>query len=184
MNTKRNRRVFSKRNIIVLSVILPSVLVVGIMFAVLSPAVLFCSFSVFQTFKELRMQKQVLCKTDHQALLEACRAVSKQVLTENPEIDDYMIVPDSVLSKYPVIRDIGAPQVLVNGIGRVTIAMGSTMWHFGIYAYPEGVNPSPSSYGHKELIPGLWYYDVRYDRYEDYDEDIERLLQKAKSKAK
>ena len=141
---KGNKRVFSKRrNIIVLSIILPAVLFVGIFFVVLSPTVLFCSFSVFQTFKELRMQKQVSCKTDHQALLEACRVLSKQVLTENPEIEYYMIVPDSVLSKYPVIRDIGAHQVRVNSSGRVTIAMGSTMWHFGIYAYPEGVNPSP-----------------------------------------
>ena len=116
---KRNIRVFSKRrNIIVLSIILPAVLIVGILFVVLSPAVLFCSFSVFQTFKELRMQKQVLCKTDHQALLEECRGLSKQVLTENPVsewVGDYMIVPDFVLSKYCVIRDIGAHQVQVHG---------------------------------------------------------------------
>ena len=177
---KGNKRIFSKRNIIVLSITLPAVLIVGSMFVVLSPVVLFCSFSVFQMFKELRMQKYVLCKTDHQALLQACRVLSKQVLTEDSELEDYMIVPDSVLSKYPVIRDIGADHVAVNGIGRVTIDMGSTMWHFGIYAYPEGVNPSSSSFPHKELIPGLWYYDVRYDRYEDYDEDIERLLQKRK----
>jgi len=175
---KGNKRIFSRRRIIVLSIILPAVLIAGIMFVALSPAVLFCSFGVFQMFKELRMQKQVLCRTDHQALLEACRELSKQVLTENPEIEDYMIVPDSLLSKYPVIRDIGAHQVTVSNIGIVTIAMGSTMWHFGIYAYPEGVNPSSSGFPHKELIPGLWYYDVRYDRYEDYDEDIERLLQK------
>ena len=179
---KRNIRVFSKRrNIIVLSIILPAVLIVGILFVVLSPAVLFCSFSVFQTFKELRMQKQVLCKTDHQALLEACRALSKQFLTENPVsewVGDYMIVPDSELSSYPVIRDIGAYHVTISNVGIVTIPMGSTMWHFGITAYPEDYNLSPSSYWHKELIPGLWYYDVRYDRYEDYDKDIERLLQK------
>jgi len=177
---KGKKRIFSKRNIIVLSIILAITLLtistVGILFVKLYPIVYLGL--IFSPFQELRMQKQVLCKTDHQVLLEECRKLSKQVLTENPEIGDYMIVPDSVLSKYPVIRDIGAHQVTVSNIGIVTIAMGSTMWHFGIYAYPEGVNPSSSGFPHKELIPGLWYYDVRYDRYEDYDEDIERLLQK------
>ncbi len=176
---KGKKRIFSKRrNIIILSIILLAVLIVGIYFVVHSPAVLFCAFSVFQTFKEVRMQKQVLCRTDHQALLQECRELSKQVLTENPDIEYYMIVPDSVLSKYPVIRDIGARLVRVNSSGIVTIPMGSTMWHFGIYAYPEGLNLHPSSHEDKELIPGLWYYDDRYGRYEDYDEGIERLLQK------
>jgi hypothetical protein len=183
MKTKGNKRLFSRRKIIALSVILASVLIVGVVVVVLSPVVLFCCFSVFQTEKELRMQKQVLCKVDHQALLETCRVLSKQILTENPDLRDYMIVPDSVLSKYPVIRDIGANHVTVSRIGIVRIDMGSTMWHFGIFAYPDGINPSSSGFPHKELIPGLWYYDVRYDRYEDYDEDIERLLQKAKRKA-
>jgi len=180
---KGNKQIFSKRNIIILSIILFTILTVKILWVLLKPMILplyFCFFMLFLGIQEGRMQEQVLCKTDHQALLEACRTLSKQVLAENPIsewVADYMIVPDSELSKYTVIRDIGAHQVTVSDVGIVTISAGGTMWHFGVRAYPECFKPSYND-KEKELVPGLWYYDDRYNRYKDYDKDIERLLQK------
>jgi len=181
MKMKGNKRIFSKRNIIVLSIILPiillTILTVGILFVQLYPIVY---FGIISPFQENRMQERLLCKTDHQALLEACRALSKQVLAENPVRPGYMKVPDSELSRYPLIRDLGG-RVFININGVVSIEMGGTMRHFGVKAYlPEDLNQPSSNYGDKEMFPGLWYYDDRYNREKDYDKVVEKLLQKRK----
>jgi len=54
--------------------------------------------------------------------------------------------------------------------------------HLGALAYPEDFKePWPNfKYGHKQLIPGLWYYDDGYDGNPKYDSKIEALLKKRK----
>jgi len=54
--------------------------------------------------------------------------------------------------------------------------------HVGVMAYPEDFKETwPNfKYGHKELVPGLWYYDDLYEGDPKYDERVEALLKKRK----
>ncbi|MHC4509291.1 MAG: hypothetical protein ACYTAO_10100 [Planctomycetota bacterium] len=185
---KDKTRTFSKRNIIILSVILFAILIavsiVGILLVRFSGPILFVGHAVISPFQDILQQDRLLCRTDHKVLLAECRELHRQLSVENPEIDkhEYIKVPDSELSNFPVIRRLGG-RVFASINGAVWIELGDTMRHFGITARTEDfLNRSSSdhSYGDRELVPGLWYRDDRYNRRTDYDKVVEKLLQRNK----
>ena len=133
------------------------------------------------------MKVRLLCKTDHQALLEACNKLSKQVANGDLKPGKYMVLinPDPDVQKFPrPILELRPRYVYLDGnIGLVSIEMtGALEVHFGICAYPEDfkVPFKGFEYGDKELIPGLWYYDDGYRDNPEYDKKIEALIQKVK----
>ena len=136
-----------------------------------------------------RMKVRLLCKTDHQALLEACNKLSKQVTNGELKPGKYMILrnPDPEVSKFPrPILELRPKYVyLDDNIGYVLIEMtGVLEIHFGVRAYPEDFKASSKGfeYGDKELIPRLWYYDDGYRDNPEYEKKIEALIQKSKMK--
>jgi hypothetical protein len=134
------------------------------------------------------MKVRLLCKTDHQALLEACNDLSKQVASGDLKPGKYMVLinPDPEVSKFPrPILELRPRYVYLDDYsGRVLIEMtGALEVHFGVCAYPEDFKASFKGfeYGDKELIPRLWYYDDGYDDNPDYDKRVEALLRKRKN---
>jgi len=130
---------------------------------------------------------RLLCKTDHQALLEACNKLSKQVANRDLKPGKYMVLinPDPEVSKFPrPILELRPRYVYLDDYsGRVLIEMtGALEVHFGVCAYPEDfkVPFKGFKYGDKELIPGLWYYDDAYRDNPEYEKIIEALMQKGK----
>ena len=131
------------------------------------------------------LRTRLLYETDHQALLDACREISKQVARGDLKKNQYWIRQDRdpETSYFPeVILDLEPKYVYIDQEGRVMVEMLARVLHFGVYAYPEDYEyEGPiSNYGDKELIPGLWYYDDGYRHNPEYDKRIEALLQKRK----
>jgi len=184
------RRMFSRRNIVVLSfvsiVVLLTDSIIGILLApyfrpIVNSTVFIASFGLIP-FQESLRQNRLLCRTDHQALLAECRALHKQLSAENLDIkkQEYIKVSDSELSKFPLIRRLGG-RVFASLNGAVWIELGWTMRHFGVSAATEDLlsRSSPGgSFGNRELVPGLWYYDDEYNRDKDYDESIDHMLKR------
>jgi hypothetical protein len=105
-------------------------------------------------------------------------------LEENSEIKtrEYIKVPESELSNFPLIRRLGG-RVFANSRGGVWIELGTTFRHFSVSAGTEDLlsqSSSDRSYGDRELVPGLWYRDDRYNGRTDYDKVVEKLLQRNK----
>ena len=158
-------------------------------------AVCFLLFYRFLTLPEFREAKQMrlrlLCQTDHKALLEACRELSRRCARGELKPGGYNIRDNphpetSETSRFPqVILDLDPFHVYIdeNDSRRVMIIMHGGMDHFGVYAYTEDYKkPLGSVYGDKELIPGLWYYDEGYDYTRYYDKRIDALMKKGKQK--
>jgi hypothetical protein len=176
---KKNRRMLSRRVVVLLIS-----LTAGLLLFAFTPVGFFMYFVVIGPIQDARLQKRLLCETNHQALLEECRRLSNRVVIDNPDRGKeepmgvvVMRVPDSELSKFRLIRDTGG-RVFVNIDGVISIEGGGTMRHFGLNAYPENFREPFSNYdyGHKELVPGLWYYDDTYKRDKDYGKVIDGVL--------
>ncbi len=132
-----------------------------------------------------RMRVRLLCKTDYQALLEACRKVLREGdIKAGPRYrvrDAQGRLEVSLLPQ--LILDLEPSYVLIDDTdGYLTLEMAGGMDHFGVRAYPEDFRkPVPSYvYGDKELIEGLWYYDIDYEGNPKYQKWIEALLRKRK----
>ena len=134
------------------------------------------------------MREDLLCKTDFQALLIACRELSNRAAKGELKPGTYFIGNEPrdprVLSFPQPILDLAPSDVYIdeNDSGRVMLEMSGGLDHFGILAYTEDYkNPSWSDkYGDRELISGLWYYDDNYKKIPNYDARVEALLQKRK----
>jgi hypothetical protein len=148
-------------------------------------------FYVGKTVKELKKERKVLmtrllCKTDHQVLLEACRELSRRVDAGDLKSGRYDIhnrYEDA--SRFPkVILDLQPIYVYIdeNDSGRVIIPIFRGFDHFGVTAYTEEYMESgpKHKYGDRELIPGLWYYDDGYIDDPEYDKEIDKLIEKHK----
>lgn len=134
-----------------------------------------------------RMQVRLLCETDHEVLLEACRELSERAARGDIKPGRYRIFidPDPEASCFPKpILDLAPSYVYIdeNDSGRVMVEMLGGLGHFGVLAYTEDYEkPSDSfSYGDRKVIDGLWYYDDGYLDNPEYDKKIEALLQKGK----
>ena len=135
----------------------------------------------------MRMRVRLLCETDHEVLLEACRELSRWAARGDLKPGRYNVRRDRhpKASQFPQpILDLAPSYVYVdeNDSNRVMVAMHGGLDHFGVEAYTEDYKkPYPTyQYGDKELIPGLWYYDDGYIGHPEYEKRIEALMQKGK----
>jgi hypothetical protein len=133
-----------------------------------------------------RQRVHLLYKTNHQALLAACRKVSKKVTNGDMKNGPYRLRsgPDRWFAGFSrPILNLRPNRVYINFDGRVKLEMAGGLDHFGVYAYPEGykLQLHTEKLGDKKLLDGLWYYDDGYRvRPEDYDKRIEALRPKGK----
>jgi hypothetical protein len=138
-----------------------------------------------------RLRIKLLYKTDHQALLVACRDLSKRVTNGNMANGPYQLRFGSdrwITGFSRPILDLRPSHVYINSDGRVILEMFGGLDHFGVYAYPEDYKKPPHTekLGDKKLLDGLWYYDDGYqycdspEEYEEYDKQIEALRPKGK----
>ncbi len=137
-------------------------------------------------------QVRLLCETDHQALLEACNELSRQAKRGELKPGRYNVRRDRdpQASGFPQpIRALSPSYVYIdeNDSGRVMLEMLGGLGHFGVQAYTEDYKKPPVAgftFGDRELIPRLWYYDDGYIGHPEYDRRIERLIQEGTAKQK
>ena len=175
----------SKRTVLktVIGLLVASALI--LVFLYLLPYLKFSRLIKIEVKKAQQRKVRLLSETDHQALLETCRELSREVSAGDLEPDRYIVrrEPDPEVSSFPqLILDLEPTYVEITRNGRVTLEMLGGMHHFGITAYPENYEkPSHSfKYGDKKIIDGLWYYEDGYNP--KYDKWIEALIQKGKMK--
>jgi len=142
------------------------------------------AISMIEVKKDIQQrQARLLCETDHQVLLEACREISRMVARGDLKKSQYKVRknPDPEISRFPqVILDLEPTYVFLDDDGRVMLEMYGGLYYYGVKAYPEDYKkPSSAEYGDKELIPGLWYYEDDYERNQN-PKKIEELIQKGK----
>ena len=140
--------------------------------------------------EQFAQQRRVLLlyHTDHEALLKAGR----QVLSQGPkDTMNYRYYGIIYLGGFPVPRGVRIPKVIrklrtydtrINFTGYLFLEMQGGVTGFGVRIYPE-VFKAPSryfSYGDRELLPGLWYYDYGYRHIPQYDKRIETIIQNGK----
>jgi len=146
--------------------------------------VLFHPRGIFSEAKKgQHRQERLLCETDFQALLEAGREISGMHSIGDLKKSRYMvrIIPDPETSKFPqVILDLEPTYIDIQSDGKVEVELLGGFVHYGVRAYPEDYKKpfSGFSYGDRELIPGLWYYDDGYVKNPKYPKKIEALLRK------
>lgn len=104
----------------------------------------------------------LLCETDHQALLEACRDVSRRAARGEYEAGRaYAIRRHPGRYSFPqAILDVDPLFVIIGGDGLVWVEMFWLPSH-GVVAYPDDYQGT-RHVGNIELIPGLRYYDEDY----------------------
>ncbi len=156
----------------------------GLVFLYLTPGGKFLRLMKAAIKVEKQRKVRLLSETDHQALLEACRELSREVLAGNLAAPNrYIVRPEPVqeVSRFPqLILDLD-PMFIETAIdGSVAVGMQGGFHHYGVSAYPENFEkPSQSfKYGDKKIIDGLWYYEDGYNP--RYDKWIEALIQKGK----
>jgi len=166
-------------------------------FAVIVGAVIFgfglnYFFFVGKAVREFKKERKVLmtrllCETDHQVLLEACRELSRRVEAGDLKSGRYNIRNHlyEQASRFPqVILNLQPRYVYIdeNNNGKVWIPIFGGFDHFGVTAYTDDYLESgpKHKYGDRELIPGLWYYDDGYIDDPEYDKKIDKLIEKHK----
>lgn len=132
--------------------------------------------------KGKQRQKRLLCETDFQELLDACRRLSDRVAAGDlkPQQYNVRVKPHPESSRFPkAILDLKPTYIIINTHGEVMIELHGGFLHYGVTAYPEDYKkPAGVEYGDKMLIDGLWYYDEAYKGDPEYQKMIEDLLQK------
>jgi hypothetical protein len=171
-------KIKSPRRIIVIAVIVAVAVVVSSLGSV-------AVGGAYLAYQGRRLRTRLLCKTDHQALLEACRSLSNQAMTGELELGSYRVRgrPDREIAGLPeVIRTLQPAVVAIDRAdGHVKIEMSGGWDSFGVYAYPKNFQKRfPFEYRDRELLEGLWYYDdfYKYPGRDAYDREIEALLTK------
>jgi len=150
---------------------------------------LLCMTLMFNIVRDGRIR--LLYKTNYNELLIAGRNILIQanIKYEDPiaggRVDKYYEIPKHV--KIPKIisslKRIGKPSIYIHNDGFLRIVIGKNRDNlYGVYIYPEKFEESYENYhyGNKELISGLWYFDIGYEEYRDYDETIDSLIKTGK----
>ncbi len=145
-------------------------------------------YTIWEVKKGKQRQMCLLCETDFQILLEACRELSRRVITGDLKPDHYgvRLSPHPEASSFPQpILDLKPTYVSIDSKRKVTIELHGGFYHCGVMAYPEDYKYDPNlQYGEKQLIPGLWYYDDDYrDKYPKHQKKIDALIQKGKMRS-
>ncbi|MGB2862433.1 MAG: hypothetical protein WBC05_03835 [Sedimentisphaerales bacterium] len=134
--------------------------------------------------KERQKKVILLSETDHQALLEACRKLSREIEQGNllaPHCYMIRYKPSPEITRFPqVILDVDPMFIDTWADGRIAVGMCGGFHHYGVMAYPENYEKPRDNfkYGDKKIIDGLWYYEDGYNP--KYDKWIESLLKKGK----
>ena len=132
--------------------------------------------------KGKQRQKRLLCETDFQALLNACRQLSNRVAAGELKPQQYNVrgKPHPESLRFPQsILDLEPTYVIIDAHGSVMIELHGGFLHYGVTAYPKDYKkPVGVVYGDKKLIDGLWYYDEDYKGDPEYQKKIEELLRK------
>lgn len=128
---------------------------------------------------------QLLHETDHEALLQAGR----EILSKAPkDLMRYAIGRPVHIDGIPVPRGVPIPRiirklrphaVLINLDGYVVLHMRRGTANYGVKIFPKGFDKPRRdffSYGHRELLPSLWYYDYRYRRDPAYNKKIDEVI--------
>lgn len=130
-----------------------------------------------------RRQVHLLCDTDYDELLKACRGLSRRVASGELKARQYNVRRDldTETASFPkIILDLKPSYVLLRR-ETVTIEMFGAFHYFGVSGLAEDYVLGPSGKaGDIELIPGLWYYDTEYDEYAEYRQRIESLVSKGR----
>ncbi len=132
----------------------------------------------------------LLYETDHRALLEACRRISRQVATGRLEPGEYRIHgdPDPESRQFAqLILDLDPLQVNVKKNGVVNLIMSPVVM-YGVRASPEDYEGSLAELytaddkeWRIELIDGLSYYDEDFLKHPEHKKEVEELLKKRKA---
>ena len=128
-----------------------------------------------------RGRVRIFCKSDHEALLQACRDLSQRADVGRHETRVYEVGIFSGLSLPGPIRALRPREVIVSKNGIVRISMYSG-WHpFGVWACPEGYVGHRPDKAKRKLLEGLWYYDEDYNYSpEGLDKHIDALIEEHK----
>ena len=127
-------------------------------------------------------RKQLLCQTDHPALLMACREILALAANGELKAGRYNIgwnPPSPELSCFPkLIIDLAPSYVVIHGDGHLSIEMHGGFDHFGVHAFADDFKEHHPDfdYFNRELVDGLWYYDEEYISDPDYGKKIDRIL--------
>jgi hypothetical protein len=136
--------------------------------------------SLLLTSNKISDRALLLYKTDHKALLAACREIvdqkSKGGLDPNKPI----------FEQYPqIITCLDPKRIGIDQDGFVDITMSLNL-RYGVIAYPKVYKGTVGEkmYSDKswriELIDGLWYYDEDFKTRPEHKKEIEELLKKNK----
>ncbi|MFX0210950.1 MAG: hypothetical protein ACFFDT_33535 [Candidatus Hodarchaeota archaeon] len=138
--------------------------------------------SAVQTAQQRRIL--LLHYTNPEELLKAGR----EILRQGPKNPKRYVGPMHI-DGFPIPRRIRIPKVikrlsprasLINFGGYIVLQMQqTTSRRFGVRIFPEGFEAPKHyfNYGHRELIPGLWYYDSNYKKIPQYDKTIDYIIQ-------
>ena len=150
------------------------------------------SMPVFmESAEQLEQQRRVLLlyHTDHEALLKAGREILRQGPKDPMNYRYYGIMH---IDGFPVPGGVRIPKVirklrphasLINFNGYVVLQMKGGWADFGVRIYPEGFRAPDRryfSYGNRELLPGLWYYDRKYNHDPEYNKRIDEIIEEGK----
>lgn len=150
----------------------------------LSPGMRFFGSMIKDVVKTRQIRDRLLSQTDHHALLDACRKISKEVTAGNldPNRHSVRYKPDLEISRFPqILLDTEPLYIEVFHDGRVGLEISGAFHHCGVRAYPENYKKPNEhfTYGDKKIIDGLWYYEDDYNPKYD-DKWIESMLKKGK----
>jgi hypothetical protein len=140
---------------------------------------------IYLAYRGQHLRTRLLCETDHQAVLDACRELSKQVGSGALEAGSYSVrrkrAPE-VAKFLEVIRALRPESVVIDRIDRhVKVVMLAGWDNFGMYAYPEDFTKRfEFEYRDRKLREGLWYYDEFYQGpgKENWDAQVDAMLSK------
>ena len=141
-------------------------------------------FIIMDGVKDRQRLVRLLSKTDHQALLEACREISKETSTGNLTTPyRYKVRPklDPEVSRFPqLVLDTEPLYIEIASDGRLSLEITGALHHCGVTAYPENYEKPNDNFkfGDKKIIDGLWYYEHGYDS--KRGKWVEALLEKGK----
>lgn len=155
-----------------------------------SALIFYAGYRIILVVLDMRMMESrrpvLLYQTDHRALLEACRELSRQVVAGQIEPGQYQIhgnSGDPDLRQFPKpILELDPLLAIVEKDGSVNLIMWPSIM-YGVCAFPEFYSGS-RGYPHEwyiKLIDGLWYYDEDFGKHPEHKKEVEELLNKRKA---